>query len=281
MKRIIVSDSSCDIHSLANLPADCAFASVPLTIRVCETEFTDNEFLDTAEMLTKMYAYKGKSSSACPPPEDWAAQFRRADEVFVVTITSNLSGCYNSAMTARNMVLEECPDKKIFIIDTLSTGPEMLLLIEKLRDFFVEGLDFDTICSRMNDYRTHTHLLFKLETLDNLVKNGRAGKFAAKMADVLNIHIVGCASSEGTLEVLHKCRGASRSYTSILKEMIEHGYSNGKVIISHCENEAGARLLQAKIAEAFENPDIRILPTGGLCSFYAERQGLLIGYESV
>ena len=120
-----------------------------------------------------------------------------------------------------------------------------------------------------------------LESLDNLVKNGRTSKLIAKMADVLNIHIVGCASREGTLEVLHKCRGANRSYSSMLKEMIQNGYSNGKVIISHCENEEGAKLLKSKIEAAYETPDIRILPTRGLCSFYAERKGILLGYESV
>lgn len=281
MKRMIVSDSGCDIYSLAGLPADCGFASVPLTIRVGSTEFADNAALNTAEMLTAVYSYKSKSTTACPSPEEWATQFRLADEIFVITITSSLSGSYNSALTARNMVLEACPEKKIFIIDSLSTGPEMLLLIEMLRSYFSDALDFDTICQKITDYQKHTHLLFKLETLDNLVKNGRAGRLAAKMADVFNIHIVGCASSEGKLELLHKCRGANRSYSSILKEMITRGYSNGKVIICHCENESGAQLLKEKISEAFENPDIRILPTGGLCSFYAERHGLLIGYESV
>lgn len=232
-------------------------------------------------MLWEMYAYKGKSSSSCPSPEEWAEQFRRADEVFALTITSSLSGSYNSAMTARTMVLEEQPDKKICIIDTLSTGPEMMLLIEKLNEYFKEGLDFDTICDKIRIYQQHTHLIFHLESLDNLVKNGRTSKLIAKMADVLNIHIVGCASREGTLEVLHKCRGANRSYSSMLKEMIQNGYSNGKVIISHCENEAGAKLLKSKIEAAYETPDIRILPTGGLCSFYAERKGILLGYESV
>ncbi len=281
MKHIIVSDSSCNIHTLTNTADDSAFACVPLKIRIGEKEFTDNALLNTSEMLWEMYAYKGKSSSSCPSPEEWAEQFKRADEVFALTITSSLSGSYNSAMTARTMVLEEQPDKKICIIDTLSTGPEMMLLIEKLNEYFKEGLDFDTICDKIHIYQQHTHLIFHLESLDNLVKNGRTSKLIAKMADVLNIHIVGCASREGTLEVLHKCRGANRSYSSMLKEMIQNGYSNGKVIISHCENEAGAKLLKSKIEAAYETPDIRILPTGGLCSFYAERKGILLGYESV
>lgn len=279
MKHIIVSDSSCDIHSLDDLAPNTAFSYAPLKIRIGEQEYVDDANLNPKEMVEAMYAYPGASSSACPSPEEWAAQFRRADEVYALTITSKLSGCYNSAVSAREMVLEESPDKKICLIDTLSTGPEMILLIQKLNSLVKEGLDFEHINTKIREYQKKTRLLFNLEHLDNLVKNGRISKVAAMVADVLNIRIVGRASDEGALELLHKCRGTRRSYACILKEMIQSGYSNGKVIISHCQNELGALALKEKIKEAFEQADIMILPTGGLCSYYAEKHGMLIGYE--
>ena len=281
MKRMILADSSCDIHTIPNPAPDTIFSYAPLTIRIGEREYRDDDTLNTAEMLHTMYTYKGTTSSACPSPQDWLTQFDRADEIYALTITSALSGCYNSAMTARNMALEKDPDKKILILDTLSTGPEMILLINKLNEYLSQGLDFETIRTGICEYSKRTHLLFKLETLDNLVKNGRCSKAVAKMADMLNIHIVGRASEEGTLEVLHKCRGINRSYSSIIKEMIQSGYSNGPVYISQCMNPEGAAQLKAKIEEVFENPSVTILPSGGLCSYYAERGGLLIGYESV
>lgn len=279
MKHIIVSDSSCDIHTLDNLADSTAFSYAPLKIRVGEKEYVDNSDLDPEEMIEAMYAYQGATSSACPSPEEWAEQFRLANEVFALTITSKLSGCYNSAVSAREMILEETPDKKICLIDSLSTGPEMLLLIQKLNTLLKEGLDFEHVSDKIHEYQKKTRLLFNLEHLDNLVKNGRISKVAAKVANVLNIRVVGRASDEGALELLHKCRGTRRSHACILKEMIQSGYSNGKVIISHCQNELGALALKDKIKEAFENADITILKTGGLCSYYAEKHGMLIGYE--
>ena len=281
MKHIIVSDSSCDIHTFENLADNTAFSYAPLKIRIGEQEYVDNSDLDPGKMLEAMYAYQGATSSACPSPDEWATQFRLADEVFAFTITSKLSGSYNSAVTASDIVLETSPDKKICLIDTLSTGPEMVLLIQKLNSFLKEGLDFDSICTKIRAYQQKTRLLFNLESLDNLVKNGRISKVAAKVANVLNIRVVGRASDEGSLELLHKCHGTRRSYACILKEMIQNGYSNGRVIISHCQNELGALALKEKIMEAFENPDITIQSTGGLCSYYAERHGILVGYEVV
>lgn len=281
MKRLIVSDSSCNLYSMGDLADDCGFSYVPLTIHVGDKEFVDTDSLNPIHMIDEMYAYKGKTSSACPSPDDWIQEFNKADEIFALTITSGLSGCYNSAMLARDIVLAESPEKRIFVMDSLSTGPEMVLIMEKLNELFEQNLDFKDICQQITAYSQQTHLLFKLENMENLVKNGRVSRLVATVADVLNIHVVGRASAQGTLELLHKCRGASRSYCSILKEMILNGYSNGKVIISHCDNASGAEMLKNKIMEAFENPDITIHATGGLCSYYAERHGLLVGYESV
>lgn len=281
MKHIIVSDSSCDIHEMEHLADDTVFSYAPLKILVGEREYVDDSSLNPLEMLEELYAFQGPSSSACPSPEEWAKQFRRADEVYALTITSALSGSYNSAVAARDMVLTETPDKKICLIDSLSTGPELVLLIQKLNEYLKSKLDFHSICERIQEYQQKTRLLFKLESLDNLVKNGRLNKVLAKVADVLNIHIVGCADSAGTLDILHKCHGSKRSYACILKEMIQNGYSNGKVIISHCDNRTGALILKQKISEAFEDPDITILTTGGLCSYYAEKHGILLGYEVV
>lgn len=279
MKHIIVSDSSCDIHTLENLADNTTFSYAPLKIRIGEQEYVDNSDLDPEKMIEAMYAYQGATSSACPSPDEWASQFRLADEVYALTITSKLSGCYNSAVCAREMILEESPDKKICLIDSLSTGPEMVLIIQKINSFIKEGLDFEHISTKIREYQKKTCLLFNLESLDNLVKNGRISKVAAMVANVLNIRVVGRASDEGSLELLHKCRGTQRSYACILKEMIQSGYSNGKVIISHCQNELGALALKEKIKEAFENADITILTTGGLCSYYAEKHGMLVGYE--
>ena len=120
MAWMIVSDSSCEIRELENLAPGVQFALVPFKIRVGEREYVDLATLNTQQMLQAMTDYNGASTTACPSPEEWAEYFLQADNVFALTISSNLSGSYNAAMAAREMVLEEHPEKKIFVLDTLS-----------------------------------------------------------------------------------------------------------------------------------------------------------------
>ena len=127
----------------------------------------------------------------------------------------------------------------------------------------------------------HTHLIFCLASLDNLARNGRVNPIAAKVAGALGIRMVGIASAEGTLELLHKPRGAVRARESILAVMREKGYCGGRVRIAHCLNEAGAQALAQLLTKEFPEAKIEILKTTALCSFYAEEGGLMIGYEDI
>ena len=127
----IVADSSCDLRSYDSPLETLTYATVPLKIRVGQREFTDNAALDTRQMMDAMHNYNGPTSSACPSPEEWAAEFLKADCVLAITITSSLSGSYNSALVARNMVLEEHPEKKIHVLDSLSAGGELVLIARK------------------------------------------------------------------------------------------------------------------------------------------------------
>ena len=125
----IVTDSACDLQSISQFAPGIAFSRVPLKILVGEKEFVDEPQLDVEQMMAEMYAFHGPSSSACPSPEDWARAFRDADEVYAITISGNISGSYSSAVAARQMVLEENPEKKIFLLNSFSAGAEMTLLV--------------------------------------------------------------------------------------------------------------------------------------------------------
>ena len=131
----IVADSAANMHTLEGID----FASAPLTIRTADREFVDNASLDILEMVDYLGKYKGKSGSACPGVGDWLEVFGDADEVYCVTIISSLSGSYNAAMTAKAQYEEEHPGKKVFVLDSVSAGPEQKLLVEKLRDFILKG----------------------------------------------------------------------------------------------------------------------------------------------
>lgn len=270
----IVADSSSDL--LVFDGAD--FASVPLTIMAGERTFVDDATLNPREMLDYLATYKGRSTTACPNPDDWRAAFGEADEVVCVAITSNLSGACNAAMIAREDYLRLHPERKVLVVDSLSTGPEMVLLIEKLALWHQEGYTFEAIEKMIADYHKTTHLTFALESLRSLVNNGRVSPAVAALAGLLNIRIVGIASDVGTLQPVSKCRGEKRTQQGLIDVMKNHGYKGGKVRIAH-NNPALAATMERLIREIAPDADIRIYNARGLVSFYAEDGGILIGYE--
>ena len=268
------------VDSSANMAApDSAVASVPLKIITDEKEYIDDANLNTAAMVWDLQTYTGKSSTACPSPQDWLEAFGNAPYVFCIAITSNLSGSCNAACIAKADYELAFPDRKVCVIDSLSTGGEMELIAEKIQELMGADLSFEEICEDIKEYQQHTGLMFMLESMQNLANNGRVSKIAAKAAGILGIRAVGRASDVGTLEPMDKCRGEKKAIAALADHMVAMGYEGGKMRISHCLNPAAAETLKANILAAYPQADIRIRPTGGLCSFYAEKGGMIIGFE--
>ena len=274
MKIKLVTDCSSNICK--NITMDIAY--VPMKIITDEKEYIDTPELDVQKMLDEMKAYKGKSHSGCPGVQDWLDAFGDSDIVYALTITSGLSGSYNSAMAAASAYLEQKPDAKVYVQDSLSAGPELELILEKYQSLIEEGREFDDVCAAIKDYSKHTHIVFALESLDNFAKNGRVSAIVAKAAGLLGLRVVCTASEIGTIEPVHKCKGQKRTLSTILDMMHEQGYNGGKVRISHC-NEAAANEMMQKILGEYPEADISITPNRGLCSFYAEDGGVLVGFE--
>ena len=207
--------------------------------------------------------------------------FGDAEEVFCVAITSGLSGSYNAACIAKEMYEAEHPGRRVFVIDSLSAGPELTLIVEKLEELICAGKSFEEICAYIPEYQKNTGLLFMLESLNNFAANGRVSPAVAKIAGVLGIRIVGKASDEGTLEPTDKCRGEVKSLNAILKHLKESGLKTGKVQLAHCLNESAANTLKSMIEAELPEVTVNIGINLGLCSFYAEKGGLLVGFEKV
>ena len=275
MNTKIVADSSSDLLTLEGVD----FASVPLKIITNKKEYVDDASLDVPRMIEELKEYKGRSYTSCPNVADWAEAFEDADQVFAVAITSGLSGSYGAAVQARQICLEKLPEKQIYVIDSLSAGPELVLIIEKLRELIQKGESFESICEKIDIYADNAKLFFALESLHNFVQNGRIGKLAAVAAGVLGIRILGIASEEGKLELLTKCRGAAKTIAGFISELKRIGYRGGKAIIGHCLNIEGAETLKQAILSEFGAVEIKIMPLRGLCSYYAEKGGLLLGFE--
>lgn len=275
MKRKIVADSSCDMWELNGVD----FAVAPITISTDNKHYVDNQELDVHLMSEELAKYKGVSHTACPSVGSWLDCYEGYDEVFVVTLTGAMSGTYNSAMTAKGIYEEENENVKVHVFDSLSTGPEMRLLIEKLKEMIEEDLPIEEIVEKGQDYLNHSRLFFALKSLHNFAMNGRVSKAVASAIGVLNISIFATASEEGTIQQISKCRGEKK----VVKSMIEHlenaGYHGGKVRISHADNLKLAHNVRDKILELYPNADIIVYPMGGLCTYYAEIGGLLVGCE--
>ena len=275
----IVADSGCDYREIADLANQTRFDSVPLTIQIDNEIFVDNAHLDIDDMMEKMYATSSASKSACPSPDDYLRSFEGAENIFVVTITGSLSGSHNSAQLAKKLFLEEHPTANIHVIDSLSAGGEVDLIVKKLNELIKEGLSFEQVVETITHYQNNTKLLFVLAKVDNLVKNGRLSKLIGAVVGLLNIRMVGEASDTGTLELLQKARGAKKALTAAVDEVLKAGYKGGRIIIAHRNNEKFCQQFSEVIKEKFPAANISFLPTSGLCSFYAEEGGLLMGYE--
>ncbi len=275
MNPVIVSDSSCDLFALDGV----SFASAPLKIITDEREFTDVAGMNVTEMVTYLRSYKGKSTTSCPNVQDWLNTFAGASEIFGFTITSRLSGSYATAMQARQEYKELNPSAKVHIFDSLSAGPELPLLIERTAQLIREKMPFDQIVESITEYSNTTHLLFCLKNMKNLARNGRVHPSVAAVANVLGIRLVGQASEVGELQPLHRARGEYKAIQLLFEEMKLHQYAGGKVRITHCLNPKMAYALRKKILQEFRHADIKIGPSAGLCSFYAEEGGIMVGYE--
>ena len=276
MRKIkIVADSSCDLFRLKHTE----FETAPMKIITAEREFIDDTSLDVDGMANYLYQFKGKSKSSCPNTTDWIDAFGDADEIYCVTITSGLSGSYNSACAAKQIYESENEGKRVHVFDTLSAGPEITLIIEKIEECIDKDMSYEDICNCVTAYMKKTGLVFMLKSLKTFANNGRVSPIVAKLVGIAGICIVGKASDEGTLEPMHKPRGERRALETLVGSLEKEGFKTGKISIGHCQNESAAEQLKELILAKFKTVQIEIHKFRGLCSFYAEKGGVLVGFE--
>lgn len=275
MNYKIVVDSSADLLEMDGVD----LVSVPLKINAGVKEFVDNAGLDVAGMVEYLRTFTERTSTSCPSAGEWIEAFGDAERVFCVTITSNLSGSYNAALVAKGEYEAEHPGRKVCVLDSLSTGPEMVLMVEKICELMEQGVDFDAVEENLIRYAEKAQLIFALGSLNNLARNGRVNPAVAKVAGVLGIRVVGKAT-DGRLDPQSKCRGEKRSLQEMVKLMEEMGYRGGKVRICHAVNPAGAQSLAGLVLEKWPAADLVIRPARGLVCYYAEINGLLMGFET-
>jgi len=254
------------------------YTTVPMKVLGAK-EYVDDASLDVAAMVEDLKYHRGKTSSSCPNVGEWLEAFGDAAYVFGVTITKHLSGSYNSAKQAARTYMEEHPDRKAFIFDSLGTGPEMMLMVNKILECQRSGDDFEATKAKVLSYHNHLHTLFCLESLNNLARNGRVSMAVAKLAGVLGIRVAGAAEG-GELAPVHKPRGPRKTTQALVDMIKDRGFRDGANIrVAHCFAEEAAQALKSAILAEFPHANFILEPTTALCSYYAETGGLIIGFE--
>lgn len=252
---------------------------VPLTISLNGHNYLDDKRLNLPAFLRAMKVNQAAGKTACPSIEQWLQALTGTPLAIIVTLTSGLSGTYESALQAVKIYLTNHPQARVITVDSRSAGPEIAVIIGGISKLLAEKPRFVDLDQMIAQYRMKTHLLFILQNLHNLALNGRVAPAVAKVASLLHINLVGTADQDGKLKPLCKARGNKRALTALWRQMQAMNYHGGPVMIDHCLAPKQAQLLKAKILAAYPAAKIRIRPTRGLCSFYVEQGGIMVGFH--
>lgn len=272
--KLIVDSSS----NMVNDPARNVEV-VPLTISFDGKDYIDDQNLNIQEFLSDMNKNQVAGKTTCPSIQAWLDALEGTEKAIIVTMTSGMSGTFSSALQAKNMYEEKHPSSQIIVVDSRSAGPELTIVLHGIEKMIQGDIRFVDLEEEIAEFRMHTHLLFILQSLHNLSLNGRVSPAVAKIAGLLKINLIGTASKDGKLEPLTKARGMKKAIRELLKYMKDDNYHGGEVIIDHCENEKDAETIKEKLQAEYPDAQITIRPMHGLCSFYAEEGGLMIGFN--
>ncbi|MEI6580291.1 MAG: DegV family protein [Eubacteriales bacterium] len=281
MKYQLIVDSCCELTE--DLKESLHAISIPLKMLIGDDEYVDDENLDIENFLNVLKDVKVLPKSSCPSPGDYADAFIKsdADYIFAVTLSSKLSGSYNSAMQGK--AIAEEAGKKVHIFDSKSASASELLISLKIKELIESGLNTDEIIAKTDEFIQGSKIFFVLEKNDNLVKNGRMNAFLGKALAALNIRLILGSDGDGNIKLVSKVRGGSANAISELAQKIadSSGLTRGQtLVITHCQNPQAVKALVAKVKQTCSFKQIIIMPTGGLSSMYADIGGVLAAFWS-
>ncbi|NLM13872.1 MAG: DegV family protein [Epulopiscium sp.] len=274
----IVADSSCDLTD--QMKEEMNIEIAPLTLQLEDKKYIDDEQLDVKEYVKEMKNCKTAPKTACPSPQNFLQKYQGDDSVFVVTLSSNLSGTYNSAVLAKEMYLEEVGNKFIHVFDSLSASVGETLIALKIHELSKINIEETEIVQKVNKYIQEMKTFFLLESLDHLAKAGRLSPFIAKIASVLSIKPIMGATEEGTIRLVQKVRGYKKAFDKFVDTIGEEGKNFEEKIlgIAHCNCLERALKFKEEVLKKYNFKDIIIVEMRGLSSTYADDGGLVIAF---
>lgn len=278
MSYMIIGDSSTDLND--EIKDKNKIVLVPLTLQVDDEEIIDNEYLKQSYLLERMKNSKEILKSACPSPEAFMEHFDKADDIFVVTLSSKLSGSYNSAELAKNIYLEDHPDKNILIIDSRSASVGQTLLARQIIEWMDEGQSFEEVKEKVLNYREELNTKFVLESLEVFRRNGRLSTVKAVLCETLNIKAVMTGLMDGSIDKVDQARGMKKALEKMVIAVEKDAVKPDEKIvgIAHCNCLERAEYVKKMIMEKIPFKDAIIVDTRGISSFYANDGGIIVAY---
>ena len=277
MEYIIVMDS-CGEQTAA-MKADERVVSAPLTLQVDEYQIVDDDTFDQADFLKKVAASPNCPKSACPSPDYYREAFARADKrAYAVTLSSELSGSYNSAVLAKDLLLEEHPDMQVHIFNSRSASVGETLITQKIQECEEAGMDFAKVVETVERYIDSQNTYFVLESLEALRKNGRLSNIKAFVATALKIKPVMGSTPEGSIIQLDQARGINRALVKMVDYIVQNVEDpETKVLgVTHCNCPARGEMVKNAILERIKVKDVILLDTAGVSSLYASDGGVIV-----
>ena len=277
MSYKIVIDSCGEF--LEQWKTDERFESVPLVLTVGGENIVDDETFDQAEFLKKVAACEECPKSACPSPERYMKAFEcDAERIYAITLSSELSGSYNSAVLGKNLLLEEHPEKKIHVFNSRSASVGETLIAMKIEECEKAGLASDEVVRTAEEYISGQNTFFVLENLDTLRKNGRLSGVKALVATALKIKPVMGSTDEGTICQLDQARGMNKALVKMMEHIVSKTSDGEKkaLAICHCNCPERAEMFKEAIAEKMNPAQIIVLNTAGVSTMYANDGGIIV-----
>lgn len=269
----LIMDSCVDFDSETN-----DMDRIPFKILIDDDELIDSN-LNMMDLISKMKSSKKHIKTACPSPDDFMSALKKYKNTFAVTISSQLSGSYNSAMLAVELMKEKFPENFVHIFDskTACSGETMISL--KVKQLIEENLNTSEIIEMTNKYISKLKTLFILDSLDNLAKNGRITNFKAILANVLHIVPI-MGADEGKIVLKEQVRGKKKAFNRLVEMIGEYNvdFENTVLGITHVNCVEKAEKLKNEIKSRYPFKDVRIFKASGLSTVYADDGGIVIAF---
>lgn len=277
MSYKIVVDSCCELPE--ELKHDPRYEIVPLTLIVGDSyERLDDDGFDQKEFLRAVAECPVSPKSACPSPEKYMEAYRTdADHVYVVTLSSKLSGSYNSAVLGKNLYHETYGEKQIYVVDSRSASCGETQIAMQIARWEDEGMGYEEITEKIEKFTDGMHTYFVLDNLDTLRKNGRLSGVKALVASTLSIKPV-MAGDQGSIVQLGQSVGIKKALAKMVDYVVRDVVDAEKkcLMITHCNNPERANSVKEQILSKVKFKDVLIMDTAGISSMYANDGGVIV-----